>query len=359
VTGVARWSLILATVAACGRAPTPVSAPVVGDAPHATHVVVVTSSTTTSSSMRSVTVATGSVSALATVGFDAAVVAGHHDDRLFVLSTAWDGGPQYGPTTLSVRDSSSLSELAQVTVSSPIRYNGGQGPAPLMVTRDDEYVVVYHYEVTGDSRARYWLSVHATANGKERIQVDLGSCGAAFLTQGGDPNVLYVTCHAGYIQIVHLDSGKLGSKINLPFNLNTGSPGWTEVAGAAVSADGTRYVAVTRNLGVFSMDLRSDKTRIWSQWQTSGSVVAFDQLALSDDGTRLWTALEQPSTLVALNLSTGTRQDMPVPRIRGLTGAGGTAFYESAGHIRDTSGTVNLDLGEAVSRSRWVRLVAA
>jgi len=165
------------------------------------------------------------------------------------------------------------------------------------------------------------------------------------MAQGRDPTLLYVTCNQGRIYIVNTETWKEAASVEIPFQLNVKAPDWTEIAAAAISADGSQYATVTRNLEVFLMELRSLKTHVIRKWAVPNKVAVPNQLALDASAARIWVATaEADGMLVTLTIGDGTRTDVRTPGIHSLTVLGDRMFFADSGHVKELKGTLDVEV---------------
>jgi DNA-binding beta-propeller fold protein YncE len=262
-----------------------------------------------------------------------------------------------GTSTLSFIDLPSFAERKRISIEDRIQYIG-IGPSSLLLSVDERLIFILHRKVLGDNLARVWLTAHDANSGQQRGQLDLGNCGASYLSQSPDARFLYATCGQSE-QVLHiLRADPLREEASIPIPFYTGGlPGWTAIAGAAVSPDGTRFVAVTRDLRLFVVELPSRKTEVITRWGKPGNIETRG-IALDPNGSHVWIAVADPDqAVVKLDLIAGQLERASIPGLTSFAIIGDRILYTHGTRLHEFKGTLDVDLPAGFSGEEGHRRV--
>lgn len=234
-------------------------------------------------------------------------------------------------------DAASLSERARLTLRN-VQLTRPPGLRAVTMPPGGS-VVVAAERGSGHGGADVRVAGYELSTGKALGSVALAACGPASLENGPEAGSVWVTCF-GSSQLVHVDTSAWRSLrvFQLP---SSGRLGVNAVVAATVSPKKDRYVAVTRDLTLVSVDLRSGASSTDTRWRQPATSVLLHQLGVAADGQNIWLitgpedeiASGQGVALTRIDLRSGVREDLPAPRAEALAVIGGQTFYSAAGQV--------------------------
>lgn len=306
-----------------------------------TKAIVLSTSLRSNGAVHVVDLASGTLLRKIDTGLNPDVAVDRTGRHLFLLSTGQDTA---SGSSLSFIDLPSFAERKRIPIEDRMRFIG-LGPSTLLLSVDERLIFIVHSIELGPNSVRVWLTARDSGSGQERGRVDLAPCSySVHLSQGPDGRFLYATCAgAGVLHILRTDPLRVDASISIPFNFS-GSPGWTWVAGAAVSADGTRYVAVTADLRMFVVALPSRKTEAITRWAVPGNE-ARGSIALDSNGSHVSIAVTHPDQAVlTLDLASGELKKASAPGLTSFAMMGDRILYTQGTRLQELAGALAVDL---------------
>jgi len=267
--------------------------------------------------------------------------------RLILLSTRQEMPRGTLVSSLSFIELPSFAERKRIPVEDRMIFIGS-GPSTLLLSVDERLIFIVHAKELGNDSVRVWLTAHDTTSGQQHGRVDLAPCSfSVHLSQGPDPRYLYATCAGvGALHVLRTDPLREETSISIPFNFNRRSPGSTWVAEAAVSPDGSRYVAVTADLRLFLVELPSRKTETITRW--GGPDLVRGGMALDSNGSRVWVAVIHPDpAILTMDLASGQLKRTNIPALTSFAMSGDRILYTRGTRLQELAGALNVGLPAA------------
>jgi DNA-binding beta-propeller fold protein YncE len=279
--------------------------------------------------------------------------------RVAVLSTTFDVATADLRSTLTILDLATFDERLRVTIPDRAQ-DPGTGPTTLLVSANGESVHVLQRKVLGDERARVWLSSYDTASGALKSRIEISGCDSgAYISQGGTTGSVYVTCFNGGIHVINTKTERQDRQIQIPFPLDPHRPGWTQLLGASVSGDGSRYIAVSQDLRVFTVNLTNWKTQVLSRWQAHENPGQLVNIAVDPLGSRVWVVTgdgKGQRAITSLDLQSGERQDTAVSGVNAFALVGNDGIVRvDGGKLMASQGAVTVTLMPSLGSGMLVR----
>jgi hypothetical protein len=159
--------------------------------------------------------------------------------------------------------------------------------------------------------------------------------------------------------VINTKTERQDRQIQIPFPLDPHRPGWTQLLGASVSGDGSRYIAVSQDLRVFTVNLTNWKTQVLSRWQAHENPGQLVNIAVDPLGSRVWVVTgdgKGQRAITSLDLQSGERQDTAVSGVNAFALVGNDGIVRvDGGKLMASQGAVTVTLMPSLGSGMLVR----